>query len=120
MRMPTNEQGQPIGWAVANWTARSRPSTTPMEGRLCRLEKLDPERHAASLHEGNAADRDGRGWTYMAYGPFARLEDYRAWAEAAAKGEDPLFFTVIDRADGRPLGVASFLRIDPAVGVIEV
>ena len=37
-----------------------------------------------------------------------------------AAGEDPLFFTIVDRAGDRPVGVASFLRIDPAAGSIEV
>jgi RimJ/RimL family protein N-acetyltransferase len=116
--MPENVLGQPIGWPVKDWAPRPRPPRTAMEGQLCRLEPLDPARHAEALHAANEADRDGRGWTYMAYGPFASLADYRAWADGAAKGEDPLFFTVLDR--GEPVGVASFLRIDPAPGVIEV
>ncbi|HEX4610372.1 MAG TPA: GNAT family protein, partial [Urbifossiella sp.] len=35
-------------------------------------------------------------------------------------GDDPLFFTVIDAADGRPAGIASYLRIAPTAGSIEV
>jgi RimJ/RimL family protein N-acetyltransferase len=31
-----------------------------------------------------------------------------------------LFFTIIDKASGKAVGVASFLRIDPKMGVIEV
>jgi RimJ/RimL family protein N-acetyltransferase len=34
--------------------------------------------------------------------------------------DDPLFFAIVDFATERPLGVASYLRIDPANGVIEV
>jgi RimJ/RimL family protein N-acetyltransferase len=91
-----------------------------MEGRFCRLEPLDPDRHAAALFEADAADADGRSWTYLAYGPFSDLPSYRAWLDASCLGDDPLFFAVIATADGRPAGLVSFLRIAPAAGSIEV
>jgi RimJ/RimL family protein N-acetyltransferase len=34
--------------------------------------------------------------------------------------DDPRFFAIIDRASGRAGGVAAYLRIDPANGVIEI
>src|SRR5262249_42491190 len=74
-----NQLGQPIGFPIAGWTARPRPPRTPMEGRFCRVEPIDVERHAADLHAANREDEDGRIWTYLAYGPFERLEDYRDW-----------------------------------------
>ncbi len=115
-----NELGQPIGFPLPGWTARPRPPATAMEGRYCRIERLDPARHAEALHQANLADREGRNWTYLPYGPFADLEHYRAWAEAAAEGEDPLFHAILDAGNGKAAGVASYLRIDPAIGVIEV
>jgi len=114
-----NAFGQPIGFPVAHWTPRPRPSRITLEGRICRLEPLSPERHTLDLYEANQAD-DGRGWTYMAYGPFASLEEYRGWVEKSAASEDPLFYTVIDTASDRARGVAALMRIDPANGVIEV
>jgi len=115
-----NELGQPIGFPVPNWTPRAQPPRTPMEGRFCRIEALDPERHAAELYEAVAEDRDGRSWTYMGYGPFPHYADYRAWADAAAKSSDPLFHAIIDLASGKAVGIASYLRIDTGAGVIEV
>jgi RimJ/RimL family protein N-acetyltransferase len=91
-----------------------------MVGRHARLEPLDPDRHAADLHAANLTDKENRIWTYLAYGPFATLEDYRAWMKSTALGEDPLFHAIVDLATGRAAGVASYLRIDPPVGVIEV
>jgi RimJ/RimL family protein N-acetyltransferase len=114
-----NSLGQPVGSPVLGWTARPRPPRTPMPGRYARLEPLDPDRHAADLHAANAQDREGRLWTYLPYGPFPSLQEYRAWMEASCRGDDPLFHAVIDAASGRALGVASYLRIDPANGVIE-
>ena len=115
-----NALGQPIGEPLAGWQPRPLPPRTPMEGRFCRLEPLDPERHAAELFEANRLDAEGRNWTYLPVGPFERLDDFRRWMDAKCLGPDPLFHAIIDRASGRAVGFASYLRIDPANGVIEV
>jgi RimJ/RimL family protein N-acetyltransferase len=107
-----------LGAPVPGWTPPPRPSRDPMEGRYARLEPLDPEAHAAGLFEANR--EDDRIWTWLPYGPFASLEAYRGWMEGVALGDDPLFFAVIDLATGRPGGVASWLRIAPEAGSIEV
>jgi RimJ/RimL family protein N-acetyltransferase len=120
MPPPTNHLDQPIGDPLPGWTSRPRPPRTPMQGRLCRLEPLDVAQHAAALHEAHAADREGRNWTYLPYGPFASASDYARWVEWAAAQEDPQFFAIVDGATGRPVGAASYLRIEPAMGVIEV
>jgi RimJ/RimL family protein N-acetyltransferase len=111
---------QPIGHPLAGWTPRPLPPREILLGRTCRLEPLDPERHAADLHAANLADAEGRGWTYLPYGPFATLSDYRAWMDATCLGGDPLFHAIVDAATGRAIGVAAYLRIDPKSGVIEV
>ncbi len=45
---------------------------------------------------------------------------FRERLAARAASRDPLFHAILDRASGEPLGIASYLRIDPANGVIEV
>jgi RimJ/RimL family protein N-acetyltransferase len=90
-----------------------------MVGRMCRLETL-AERFAADLHSANIRDVDGRNWTYLAYGPFATEDEYRRWLVDACRGSDPLFYAVLDGTTGRAVGVASYLRIEPASGSIEV
>ncbi len=116
----TNPLGQPIGEPVPGWTPRPRPPHTAMQGRLCRLEPLDAARHAAGLHEAYAEDVEGRNWTYLPYGPFASPAAYAAWVQSVQAGADPLFFAIVDPGASRAVGVASYLRIDPAMGVIEV
>jgi RimJ/RimL family protein N-acetyltransferase len=118
--VPRNALGQEIGAPVPGWTPRPAPPRTAMAGRYCLVEPLDPARHAAGLAAANAADGDGRTWTYLSYGPFADAGDYRAWLDRAAARDDPLFHAVIDRPTGAALGVASYLRIDAANGAIEV
>src|SRR3546814_18880817 len=56
----------------------------------------------------------------MGYGPFASPAALREWMEKSCLGADPLFHAVVDRRSNKALGVASYLRIDPPIGVIEV
>jgi RimJ/RimL family protein N-acetyltransferase len=116
----TNALGQPVGVPVANWTSPPAPPREPMIGRYCRVEPLDTATHGAELYLANANDPDGRMWTYLPYGPFAAFEAYQTWLEDAARGTDPFFHAVVDAESQRAVGVASFLRIDPAAGSIEV
>jgi len=107
-----------VGFAVLDWHARPRPSSTPIEGRYCRIEKLSAARHAAELFAASAGAPEN--WTWLPHEPPADFAAYRRWAEAVAETDDPLFHAVIDRASGRAAGVAALLRIDSANGVIEV
>lgn len=116
----TNELGQPVGPLVPGWIARPRPPRTPMAGRLCRVEPLQASRHVKALHEANLADREGRNWTYLPYGPFVSAEEYAAWVRSVESGDDPMFFAIVQLHPERPVGVASYLRIDPPMGSIEV
>ena len=120
MRHDKNHLDQPIGLLVPDWKPPRLPARETMEGRFCRLEPLDPERHAAGLHAANGLDAEGRIWTYLPYGPFDTLGAYRAWMEQTCLGSDPLFYAVVDRTKESAVGVASYLRIDPGNGSIEV
>jgi RimJ/RimL family protein N-acetyltransferase len=115
----TNED-QPVGFPVPGWTPPPRPPRAAMAGRYCRVEPLEPDRHAADLFAANAADTQGRIWTYLPYGPFETLEAYSAWMVADCLGDDPLFHAIVEATSGKALGVASYLRIAPVAGSIEV
>ena len=110
----------PLGIPLPNWRAPEPPSKAPLQGRYCRLERLSAEAHASDLHAANQLDRAGRIWAYLTYGPFESLATYREWMASTCGGDDPLFFAIIDAASGKAVGVASYLRIDPRNGCIEV
>ena len=114
--MRANELGQPIGESVGDWKTPPAPARDVMRGRHCRLEPLE-SRHARELWEANAHDRDHHNWTYLPYGPYQTFEDYAAWVEEARAKSDPLFFAVLTNTAA---GVASYLRIAPEAGSIEV
>ena len=115
-----NQLGQPIGDPLPGWTPRARPSRTPIDGHYCRIEPLDPGRHTQALFAAYGRETTGATWTYMAHGPFEEPEAFAAWIEAAARSEDPLYHAIVDSRSGLAVGVASYLRIEPSVGVIEV
>lgn len=115
-----NELGQPIGPALPNWKPPAWPPREGLEGRFCRLESLDLTAHAEELFSELSVDAEGRTWTYLPYGPFQRFEQFKAWLTSYCLGKDPLFYTIIDRTSGKAVGLASYLRITPAEGVIEV
>jgi RimJ/RimL family protein N-acetyltransferase len=100
------------------WKGARPPERAPLEGDLVRLEPLDPARHARDLFE--ASHRADGIWTYLAYGPFETLASFTAWLEARAASKDPLFYAVVDRTAGVARGMASYMRIAPADGVIEI
>ncbi len=84
-----------------------------------RLEHLEP-RHAATLHANNSLDTVGAMWTYLGVGPFASLGEYESWVNLATESVDPRYYAICDSGTGEPLGVASYLRVDPNAGSIEI
>jgi len=114
-----NNFNQPIGRPVPGWTARPRPPRTAMPGRYTRLEPLEAG-HTADLLAAFALSEDARDWTYLPTEPPADAASYEATLTRLADSEDPLFHIIRDGAAGPAAGIAAFLRIDPANGVIEV
>jgi RimJ/RimL family protein N-acetyltransferase len=115
-----NHLDQPVGAPLPGWSPRKLPPRTAVSSRFCTVAPLDPERHAAQLFAAYAEDREGRMWTYLPRGPYASLDEYRDWAEAASRGDDPLVHAILDNASGEAVGTAALMRIEPDAGVIEV
>ena len=112
----TNGFGQPIGDAVPDWIPPPFPPHTPMEGRCSRLEPLTLA-HAPALWDAFRLD-DGRNWTYLANEPFTEFAAFEAYVMQSAGSVDPQFYAIV--VDGTAVGIASYLRITPAAGTIEV
>lgn len=120
MSRRTNEYGQSIGSPLPNWQPPPNPPKETLQGHFCRVEPLDIDTHLKDLYAAVSLDGEGRSWTYLPYGPFPNIEDYRAWIHTTCLGEDPMFFAIIDEEKAKAVGVASYLNIVPGIGSIEV
>lgn len=113
------DSGLPVG-IVLDPVQAQRPSRVTLEGRFARLEPLDVARHGRALYDAtHGPDREAI-WAYIGDGPFADFESFRVSLEAKAKSEDPLFFAIVDKADGHAKGYSTLMRIDVPNRVIEV
>jgi RimJ/RimL family protein N-acetyltransferase len=108
--------GEPL-----HWTPARVPRRAPLPGRHVTLRPLDAVADTPDLYAvSHPPAGDPEIWRYLFDGPYpdtAALEASLRLAEASA---DPLFFTIVPRDGGRPAGVASYLRIVPEHGVIEI
>jgi RimJ/RimL family protein N-acetyltransferase len=107
-----------LGEEVPGWVPPRRPDQAPMLGRFARLEPLNADAHAFDLHE--AFQGHDTLWDYMPYGPFTSGTAYHRWAREREAADDPRFFVLRDPVTGRAGGIASYLRITPDAGSIEV
>ncbi|UWQ53250.1 GNAT family N-acetyltransferase [Leisingera caerulea] len=115
-----NDLGQPIGAPLPHWTGARHPGHIGMEGRYCRVEPLEADRHTADLFAAFRQDRTDAIWTYVPYGPFATHEELHTWAAKASGVEAQPCFAIVNGASGKAEGIASYMRIQPEHGVIEV
>ncbi len=107
-----------LGTRVRGWTPPPVPTGAPLTGRYARLVKLSGDAHAAALFD--AFKGHDHVWDYLPYGPFASLSAYRKWIEQTVVASGHLFYAIQNLETGGWEGVASFLRIDPQNGSIEV
>lgn len=118
---PAPEDPAPVfGAPVPGWCPPAVPGRASLHGRWCRVEPLDPARHADDLFAANAADRAGALWAYMSYGPFEDPRAWRDWLERHSATADPQAYAIVPARSGRAEGLASFLRIAPTHGSIEI
>jgi RimJ/RimL family protein N-acetyltransferase len=100
------------------WKPARLPQRVALEGATVVLEPVDPGRHATDLFSSSANAPEL--WKHLAYGPFASQEVFTKWLEDRAATDDPLFYAIIDRESRVARGMASYLRMEPAHGVIEI
>ena len=94
------------------------PQGAVLKGRFAELAPLSADDHAALLYR-NYGGHDAV-WDYMPVGPFSSAAQYHRWARDSAGKPDPFFYAIRNLDTGQWEGAASYLRIKPAAGSIEV
>lgn len=108
------------GEIVSKYKMPPHPKGITLEGDLVILKPLKASQFAEELFKANSIDKKGLNWAYLPYGPFETLGEYAKWIESFENRDDPVFFAIISKKRNQAIGVASYLRINPAVGSIEV
>nr|WP_246455873.1 GNAT family protein [Sulfitobacter aestuariivivens] len=94
------------------------PDGAVLTGRYAMLAPLSAESHAALLYR--AYEGQDHVWDYLPYGPFHSAALYHRWVRDHGGQHDPFFYAIRNLETGDWEGVASYLRIQPAAGSIEV
>ena len=103
-----------------DWAPVPRPGREELRGAHVVLRPVTAADAQPLYAASHPPDGDPAIWTYLPYGPFDDAAALERMLRDAESSEDPLFFAVAPLPDERPLGVASYLRITPEHGVIEI
>jgi RimJ/RimL family protein N-acetyltransferase len=113
-----NEYDQRVGDVVPGWAPRTEPARIALIGRYVALVPLTVE-HAAELHSALCGREDRSLWTYRATDPPADVAGMVELIEATLAAPDLLTYALVPTGD-TAAGIASFTRIDPATGQVEI
>jgi len=112
-----NEFGQPVGEELANWTTCQIPEVTHLDGRYTRVSAMSVTDHASDLWRSFRSAPNSL-WTYMSIGPFL---DEAVFVKAMERlVEHPDRFPYVVEIDGVSCGLACYMRVEPALGVLEI
>ena len=103
---------------LAHWQPVPLPVPLTLTGRFVTLEPLSATRHAAALLQ--AVHGQDQVWDFLADGPYASQSELTEALALKETGTAARFFALIPAKTGQAAGYASYMRMDPANGVIEV
>ena len=92
------------------------PSQKYLLGKFVILEPINPKKHKTDLFECFKLDKKGKLWTYMPNDSFKNLNQL----EKYLKNKDRFFYAIFSKRHNKYCGLASYLRINPSAGSIEV
>lgn len=101
-----------------SWKPVSPPGRVTLRGRYVALEPLDSERHAAALWE--AVYGHDELWTWLADGPYSGEDDLRRALVEKRESHSAVFLAIVPAGSTRAAGYASYMRMEPTHGVVEV
>ena len=96
------------------------PSKKRLIGKYCYLEPVNVKKHSKDLFKNFSKDKKGIDWIYMPQGPFKNEISLKKYLKDKNLTGNPFFYTIYSRRLKTFCGLASYLRIKPQVGTIEV
>ena len=108
-----------LGFAV-KFKKTKLPSKKKLIGKYCFLEPINIRKHSKDLYKNYSLDKKNIIWTYLPYGPFKSHESFKKWLKSFCLNKDPFFYAIYSKKHNQYCGMASYLRITPEHGSIEV
>ena len=96
------------------------PSKEKLKGKYVVLEPININKHAKDLYVNFSKDKKNKIWTYLPYGPFKSYGSFKKWLKSFCLNKDPFFYAIYSNKLEQYCGIASYLRITPKHGTIEV
>ena len=96
------------------------PSKKRLIGKYCYLEPVNVKKHSKDLFKNFSKDKKGIDWIYMPQGPFKNEISLKKYLKNKNLTGNPFFYTIYSKRLKTFCGLASYLRIKPHVGTIEV
>jgi len=103
-----------------NFKKAKVPSKKKLNGRYCFLELLNSIKHSKDLFKNFSLDKKGIDWTYMPTGPYKTEKSLKKYLKAKNLTGNPFFYAIYSKRLKTYCGLASYLRIKPHIGTIEV
>ena len=103
-----------------NFKKSKTPSRKKLTGKYCHLEVLNIQKHSKDLYINFSKDEANRIWAYLPYGPFETYKGFEKWLKLFCLNKDPFFYAIYSKKNKQYCGMASYLRITPDYGTIEV
>lgn len=104
---------------LTNWTPRSAPEPVKLEGRFVTLVPYDAQKHGPELWQAFGGEAVNSLLLYFACPDFHSEAEFTDWL-AAVGDAGWLREVFIDNKTGKAVGMAHYMRADPANGVVEV
>ena len=96
------------------------PTKKKLIGKYCFLEPINIQRHSKDLFNNFSKDKKNIIWTYLPYGSFRTYMTFKKWLKGYCLNKDPFFYAIYSIKHKQYCGMASYLRITPEYGLIEV
>jgi RimJ/RimL family protein N-acetyltransferase len=96
------------------------PSKKRLIGKYCYLEPVNVKKHSKDLFKNFSKDKKDIDWIYMPQGPFKNEISLKKYLKDKNLTGNPFFYTIYSKRLKTFCGLASYLRIKPQVGTIEV
>ena len=108
-----------ISYSV-NFRSSKFPSKKRLVGKYSILVPLNFKNHTDELFKNFSLDKTNTLWTYMPYGPFKNLSSFKNYLKKHCLNKEPFFYAIYAKKLKSFCGLASYLRIKPKIGTIEV